>query len=136
MTMRTIDVVKLRTVLFSLAVAVLVAAPVAVAARGLKLGLDLTGGTEIVLRPPSPLEDAAVRKKLEVPALADLAPLEVFRVGEPAANTFAVRTRPAPGTAVRAGDRVAAAVAPGTAVLSVSAMGPSVGAAARRDTAV
>ena len=134
--MQNLDIVKLRSFLLSLAVAVMVSAPLALAAHGLKLGLDLTGGTEIVVRPPAPMEDAAVRHRLDTPALADLAPLEVFRVGDAAAHTFAVRTRPAPGAAVKAGDRVAAAVAPGTTVLSVSAMGPSVGAAARRDTAV
>ena len=134
--MFNIDVVKYRKLLLGLAIAVLVAGPLAVLLHGLKPGLDLTGGTEIVVRPPQPMEDAAVRRQVDAPGLADLAPLEVFRVGDHAANTFAVRTRPAPGTADRAGARVAAAVAPGSAVLSVTAMGPSVGAAARRDTAV
>lgn len=131
------DFVKYRKVLLTLGALVALSAPVALGLRGLKLGLELTGGTEIVVRAPAGLQDAAARARLDTPALADLAPLEVFRVGDASASTFAVRTRPAPGTADRAAARVASALGATAAdVLGVTAMGPAVGAAARHDTAL
>lgn len=130
-----LNFVEYRKALLMLAVLVMGIAPLALGARGLKLGLELTGGTEIVVRAPAGLDDAAARQRLA--KLTDLAPLEVFRVGDARANTFAVRARPAPGTATQAAARVAAALgSPADAVLAVTAMGPAVGAAARRDTAV
>ena len=132
---KSFDFVKYRRWLLALAGLVMLAGPLALGLRGLKLGLELTGGTEIVVRAAG-LDDAAARRRLEGPALADLAPLELFRVGDASAGTFAVRTRPAPGTADRAAARVASALGAGTSVLGVTAMGPAVGAAARHDTAV
>jgi preprotein translocase SecF subunit len=90
-----------------------------------------------VVRVPGALTDGDARQRLGATALADLAPLELHRVHGGDGSTFAVRGRPAPGTADRAAARIAGALedTPGKArVLGVTAMGSAVGDTARRDT--
>jgi preprotein translocase subunit SecF len=124
---RSIDVMRFRTAAVCVSAAVIAAGLTFIAARGVPLGLDFTGGTAVVAEFEGPIDEDDVRRALPGDAV-------VQRLGAAADRTLQIRVGRPAGEAeddgpssVRALERaLTASDLPKAAIVGTTTVGPSI----------
>lgn len=130
-----IDFLRTRKIAIFMSLVVLVAAVASFSTRGLKLGLDFTGGVVVQVDYPTAVKTQLVRHTLQVAGIREFT---VQHFGSP--KDIIVRLRPVNGEIAKAqGEAVVTAlkaVTPGVVEKQINSVGPQVGSELRNQGAL